>query len=225
MAARARSQKSRKPTARKKKGGARRGAQVAGHHWGWWALRAAAFYLAFNLALNLVIAFTRPLDFAKIFELGHLDTRSEAALLLSRHYLWHSSWEDEQNIEPLVELAARSAGIDPRLFRALVEAESAGRPHAVSHVGACGLTQLMPATARELGIVDPFDARENLFGGARYLARMHRRFKGDVALTLAAYNAGPGAVLKARGVPPYRETRDYVTKISERYRVLRARID
>jgi soluble lytic murein transglycosylase-like protein len=186
-------------------------------------LRVAGFYLAFNLCLNFLLALTRPMNFSRIYELGHLDSRSEAALLLSRHYLWHSSWEDEQNLEALTVAAAKEGGVDLSLFRALIEAESGGRPHAVSDVGACGLTQLMPSTARWLGLHDPFDPRENLYGGARYLGQLHRRFRGNVALTLAAYNAGPGAVLKAGGVPPFRETRSYVARISQRYRVLAGR--
>jgi soluble lytic murein transglycosylase-like protein len=113
--------------------------------------------------------------------------------------------------------AARTHGVDPRLVAAVARRESRFNPNAVSPVGACGIMQLMPATARFLGIKDIFDARENLFGGARYLRALLDTFHGDLDLTLAAYNAGPGAVQKYNGVPPFRETRAYVASIRAAY--------
>jgi len=108
----------------------------------------------------------------------------------------------------LARAAARRHRIPEDLFLRLVQQESAWNPRAVSHAGARGLAQLMPDTARLLG-VDPDDPRQNLEGGARYLRMMHDRF-GDWRLALAAYNAGPGAVEQHRGIPPFRETQDYV---------------
>lgn len=107
--------------------------------------------------------------------------------------------------------AARRHGIPEDLFLRLVQQESGWNPHAVSHAGARGLAQLMPDTARLLG-VNPDDPLQNLDGGARYLRMMHDRF-GDWRLALAAYNAGPGAVEEHGGIPPFRETRDYVRSI------------
>ena len=107
--------------------------------------------------------------------------------------------------------AARRHGVPEDLFLRLVQQESGWNPWARSHKGALGLAQLMPATARLLG-VDPHDPKQNLDGGARYLAQQYRAF-GDWRLALAAYNAGPKAVQKYGGVPPYRETRGYVTAI------------
>ena len=107
--------------------------------------------------------------------------------------------------------AARRHGIPEDLFLRLVQQESGWNPTARSHKGAMGLAQLMPATARRLG-VDPGDPHQNLDGGARYLALQYRAFN-DWRLALAAYNAGPEAVRKHGGVPPYRETRGYVTAI------------
>ena len=107
--------------------------------------------------------------------------------------------------------AARKHGIPEDLFLRLVQQESGWHPGARSHKGALGLAQLMPGTARKLG-VDPRDPEQNLEGGARYLSQMHRKF-GDWQLALAAYNAGPGAVEKHGGIPPYRETRNYVKVI------------
>ena len=98
------------------------------------------------------------------------------------------------------------------LLEALVEVESAFQPGAISRAGAMGLSQLMPATARALGVLNPFDARANVDGGARYLRAMLDRF-GSIKLALAAYNAGPGAVLRSRGVPANSETPAYVAKV------------
>jgi soluble lytic murein transglycosylase-like protein len=107
--------------------------------------------------------------------------------------------------------AARKHAIPEDLFLRLVQQESGWNPHAKSHKGALGLAQLMPGTARALG-VDPHDPQQNLEGGARYLARQYREF-GSWRLALAAYNAGPDAVKKHGGVPPYKETRNYVKSI------------
>ncbi len=113
-----------------------------------------------------------------------------------------SAWID------VARTAARRNGVPEDLFLRLVRQESGWNPNAVSHKGAMGLAQLMPGTARQLG-VDPRDPAQNLEGGARYLAAQYRAF-GTWRLALAAYNAGPGAVQRHEGVPPFRETRDYV---------------
>lgn len=113
--------------------------------------------------------------------------------------------------------AASRHGIDPRLLAAVAHRESRFNPNAVSPVGACGVMQLMPSTARYLGVSNIFDARENVNAGARYLRTLLDTFHGDLDLTLAAYNAGPGAVQRYNGVPPYRETRAYVQSIRAAY--------
>jgi len=114
--------------------------------------------------------------------------------------------------------AAERHGVDPLLLRAITRIESCFDPRAVSVAGALGLMQLMPATAYELGVFDSFDVAQNLDGGAAYIARMLKRFDHDHRLALAAYNAGPGAVERYGGVPPYRETQGYVKKVLEHYR-------
>lgn len=119
--------------------------------------------------------------------------------------------------------AGKTHGVDPRLIAAVARRESAFNPRAKSPVGASGLMQLMPATANFLGVDDVFDARQNVFGGAQYLRTLLDTFHGDLDLTLAAYNAGPGAVHKYNGVPPYRETRQYVRVVRASYESALAR--
>ncbi len=122
-----------------------------------------------------------------------------------------------KHLEAAFQDAARVHGLDARLVAAVARRESAFNERAVSHVGACGVMQLMPATAEYLGVTDVFDARQNINGGARYLRTLLDTFNGDLDLTLAAYNAGPGAVKKYRGVPPYPETKAYVAAVRATY--------
>lgn len=120
-------------------------------------------------------------------------------------------------LRPLIERAADQNGVDPNLLDALVQAESNYNPAAISSKRAVGLTQLMPGTARELGVTNPLDPVQNLNGGAKYLARMIKQFDGDLTKAVAAYNAGPGAVRDAGGVPNYKETKAYVDKVLRLY--------
>jgi hypothetical protein len=115
------------------------------------------------------------------------------------------------------EIAAAAAdfGVDTALLRALIHAESAFNPMALSNKGAQGLMQLMPGTAGDLGVTDAFDAAQNIRGGARYIAQLLKDFNGDARLATAAYNAGPGAVQKYRGIPPYDETQLYVQRVAQ----------
>jgi hypothetical protein len=117
----------------------------------------------------------------------------------------------------LIQSAAQRYRLDELLIAAVVEAESSFDANAVSPVGALGLMQVMPTTAAEYGVNDPLDPSENIDLGARYLSWLLSRFEGDLQLALAAYNAGPGAVERFEGVPPFRETRAYVGKVLSRY--------
>lgn len=121
--------------------------------------------------------------------------------------------EPTPELRTLIQQAANSAGVDPKLFESLVAAESGFNSRAVSHAGAQGLAQLMPGTAKALGVTDPFDPQQNLFAGAKYLGQMLRQFGGDEKLALAAYNAGPGTVSRFGGIPPITETQAYVQRV------------
>jgi soluble lytic murein transglycosylase-like protein len=117
-----------------------------------------------------------------------------------------------------INAAAKRNELDPALLSAVVGQESGFQPRAISSAGAMGLMQLMPATARELGVRDPFDPAQNIDGGARYLRGLIDRYHGRLDLALAAYNAGPGAVDRFGAVPPYPETQAYVKNILATYR-------
>ena len=121
------------------------------------------------------------------------------------------------DIGAAIERAAARHNVDPNLVRAVIKVESNFNPNAVSRTGAMGLMQLMPVTARELNVTNPFDPSQNVDAGVRHLRHLLDNFGGDVRLTLAAYNAGVGAVMRSSGVPPYSETRNYVKKITRLY--------
>jgi soluble lytic murein transglycosylase-like protein len=122
------------------------------------------------------------------------------------------------DLRELAIATARKHGLDPELVLAVVGVESAFRPDAVSPKGAQGLMQLMPGTADSLGVEDAFDPGQNLDGGVRHLGSLLTLYEGDLSRALAAYNAGEGAVARHGGIPPFRETREYVKRVLERYR-------
>jgi soluble lytic murein transglycosylase-like protein len=119
----------------------------------------------------------------------------------------------DTSLEPMIARHSGNQNLDPRLVRALIQAESGYNVKAVSNKGAIGLMQLMPGTASELNIRNPYDPDQNIQGGTMYLRQMLDHFAGKVELAIAAYNAGPGAVEKHRGIPPFAETRDYVKRV------------
>lgn len=115
--------------------------------------------------------------------------------------------------DDIIDEAASKFDLDADLIHAVIETESGYNPLAESPVGAQGLMQLMPALQTDMGVTDPFDPRENIMAGSEYLKKLLTRHDGDVALALASYNAGPGNVSRYKGVPPFKETRNYVKKI------------
>ena len=128
----------------------------------------------------------------------------------------------DANVDRFIVESSRRHGVDPVLIYSVMHRESSFKRFALSHKGARGLMQLMPATAARLGVRDIFDPQQNIEGGVKYMRILLNMFDGDVRLALAGYNAGEGAVLKyGRNVPPYRETQEYVRRISERYALMR----
>ena len=124
---------------------------------------------------------------------------------------------DSASVRPYVQEAAAKYNVDPALIEAVIKQESAYNASAQSPVGAQGLMQLMPGTAKDLGVANSFDPRENVMGGAKYLSQLMTMFDGNMTKVLAGYNAGPGNVQKYGGVPPFKETQDYVEKVLNNY--------
>ena len=117
----------------------------------------------------------------------------------------------------MIDDTSAKYGVDAKLIKALVKQESGFNPTAKSKAGALGLMQLMPSTAKGLGVKDPLDAKQNIEGGVKYVKSLLNRFDGNIILALAAYNAGPNAVKKYNGIPPYKETQNYVKSILKNY--------
>ena len=141
----------------------------------------------------------------------------------NRVYIWKEAfpaWETDR-YDTIAKTAARECNIPFPLLKALIKVESDFNPHAISRVGARGLMQIMPATARELGISKPFDPYESIKGGARYLRRLLTIFDDKLPLALAAYNAGPGIVSRYNRIPPIRETQEFVRKVMHYYQAFR----
>ena len=143
------------------------------------------------------------------------------ACQVKSHIDWHKARLYKTKYHKEIVHASYINHVSPSLVRAVIHAESHFNPKALSHQGAQGLMQLMPATAKELGVISPFVAVENINGGVKYLAKLLKRFDGNVRLAAAAYNAGPGAVQRYGGIPPYAETQVYVERVDilrKRYR-------
>ena len=146
---------------------------------------------------------------------GHDSAQSANAKIVAANSRGHQASQEE--IDASIVMAAARHNVDPNLVRAVVKVESNFNSNAVSHKGAIGLMQLMPQTARELKVKNPFDPDQNVDAGVRHLKYLLESYNGDVNLTLAAYNAGEGAVRRSAGVPHYSETQDYVRRITNLY--------
>src|SRR5271156_1846633 len=147
--------------------------------------------------------------------LGRESSQSASAKIVAANS--HGTVATSMDIDAAIEAAAARHNVDPNLVRAVVKVESNFNPNAVSRKGAMGLMQLMPATARQLKVKNPFDPEQNVDAGVRQLKQLLENYGGDVKLTLAAYNAGAGAVARSSGVPHYAETQNYVRRITNLY--------
>lgn len=168
-------------------------------------------------------------DQAPIRAYRKLETASPLNQILAESTNEEKSTQDkEESLPPyhsIILQAANQNNIDPALIRAVIMAESAYNPKAVSRSGAMGLMQLMPRTARALGVQDTFNPEHNINGGVKYLRQMLDRFNGDIKLALAAYNAGSRYVKKYRGIPPFKETRNYIKKVLTYYEAYRKEVN
>ena len=146
---------------------------------------------------------------------GHESTQSANAKILAANSRGHQASPEE--IDASITMAAARHNVDPNLVRAVVKVESNFNSNAISRKGAMGLMQLMPQTARSLKVKNPFDPDQNVDAGVRHLKQLLENYGGDIKLTLAAYNAGAGAVARSSGVPHYAETQNYVRRITNLY--------
>jgi soluble lytic murein transglycosylase-like protein len=187
----------------------------------------------------LALCFTSSLAYADIYRYEdkdgviHFSNMTKRGQLVTRHDQQRGRARSVRKLgpertptsyDPYIQEAARLYQIPEALVRAVIRVESNFDPRAVSHANAQGLMQLIPATAERMLVSDPFDARQNVLGGTRYLRVLANLFNGNLQLTLAAYNAGENAVLRYRGIPPFEETQMYVTKVLQYYNLYRGRV-
>ncbi len=183
--------------------------------------RMQAIESTFNSLANFGMEPVRPdQDFQKILD-ANMSSKSSnnSSPFVNKIFSSELNGSSEQNadIDNLIETYSAKNGLDSAFVKAVIKQESGFQPDVTSHCGAMGLMQLMPATANSLGVKDAYDPEQNIAGGTKYLKGLLDRFGGDKSLALAAYNAGPNAVAKYNGIPPYKETQNYVKNIMSMY--------
>jgi soluble lytic murein transglycosylase-like protein len=211
-----------------RKGTGERRVRIGGQRLG---LSLAAFALALALGVPAaeanIYSFKDENGVTHFSNLPHLDKRFKLVYRIpeswkTRPNAWTPSFPksvDIGKLVPIIDNAARTHGVDPRLVHAVIRAESGYNERALSNKGAMGLMQLIPATAERMGVKNVYDPVENIFGGTKYLAFLLKMFNGDTELALAGYNAGENAVVRAgRKIPPFAETQAYVPKVLSFYK-------
>jgi soluble lytic murein transglycosylase len=179
-------------------------------------LLAAIFLAVFWRSTDAPADIYRYIDENGVMHFTNCPTSGKYRLFMKERRLFIAKL-DSKKFDPIISEAAKKYNLEAPLIKAVIKAESDFDPNAISHKGARGLMQIMPVNFRLLDVENPFDPQQSIHAGARYLREMMDRFDGRLALSLAAYNAGPGAVDRYNGIPPYQETEEYIERVMKYY--------
>jgi soluble lytic murein transglycosylase-like protein len=182
----------------------------------------SAFFVLFVAVIPLCADIYSYIDSQGVLHFSNVPTSAQYTVYIKERSARSLGYTTNQ-YDHLITGASTRQGVSFSLLKALIKAESNFNPEAVSRAGAKGLMQIMPANIKDLKIKDPFDPRENIMGGARYLKKLIKRFNGELPLALAAYNAGPSVVERHQGIPPIKETEEFVEKVLKYYAIYRRR--